>query len=753
LAPLLTALPLLRLPGYELSTALGLLLAFFSYLPGIATVQLARSEQGASLGLRSLGKCFLVSWASALALCVPTVFTALIVAALTTPCSPLAGLPFCVLLLPSASALVAAVGVMCAVLTRRTRGAVGWMLAFVLLSAAVTAWPIVMGPQVFAFNLFAGFFPGPIYDESVRLTEAVWWSRFEALGWTGMALSFARLVSDPVTLMPTSTRLSARRSPLAWLTLGASALVVLSLRMQAAHLGLRTTDADVAAMLGGLRETEHFRIHYPSERSRAEVERLARDLEYRYAQDSAFLGVAEDERIDAYFYRSAEEKQRWVGAANTDFAKPWLHAFHLQFEGFPDRVAKHELAHVLAGKLGAGPFEVSGGSLFPNAGLIEGLAEAADNAADELTLDQWAHAMRQLGLAPDLRSLFSAAGFWAQEQARAYTLAGSFLRFIDQTYGQKALQVLYHSGNFVGATGRSLDVLVSDWEAHVDQAPLDERALHLARLRFSGASLFQQACARETAQLRDQAVGSSDPVKALAIQERLRALEPENPGPLFAEAEIHREAGDLAAAEASLEQVLALPHSGEVARAQAQLALGDLAWAREDAAKAREHFGHVVELAPDRATTRAAEIRLHSLEDAQVAHTVQTYFRHPSREDALLNLDELARAKPELPEPSYLIGRRLLDSHLPDEALSYFRRPPPPEPNELPEVTREWRRLRVVAESERLECAAAQQDAEALLSLDGGRSSARGMPDAVFVDDWLGRCQFERQHFGKPVEE
>ena len=43
-------------------------------------------------------------------------------------------------------------------------------------------WPLVRGPQVFAFNHFLGICPGPLYDEALRVTPAsLLWFRLETL--------------------------------------------------------------------------------------------------------------------------------------------------------------------------------------------------------------------------------------------------------------------------------------------------------------------------------------------------------------------------------------------------------------------------------------------------------------------------------------------------------------------------------------------------------------------------------------------
>ena len=81
-----------------------------------------------------------------------------------------------------AALLAAATGAFC-----RTAFPPGRALAlYVLLllaSVAWTAWPLVLGPQVFVFNFFIGMFPGPLYDEALRVPASLLWSRLETVLW------------------------------------------------------------------------------------------------------------------------------------------------------------------------------------------------------------------------------------------------------------------------------------------------------------------------------------------------------------------------------------------------------------------------------------------------------------------------------------------------------------------------------------------------------------------------------------------
>ena len=123
---------------------------------------------------------------------------------------------------------------------------------------------------------------------------------------------------------------------------------VLLLEVNAPALGLRMTDATLRERLGGERQTEHFDFIYPRGMPREDVERRARDLEFRHAQLAGFLGGAPEGRIRVWLYRTDEEKQRLVGAGRTQYAKPWRLELHINGRDYPHPTLKHELAHVMA---------------------------------------------------------------------------------------------------------------------------------------------------------------------------------------------------------------------------------------------------------------------------------------------------------------------------------------------------------------------------------------------------------------------
>ena len=184
--------------------------------------------------------------------------------------------------------------------------------------------------------------------------------------------------------------------------------------------------------LGGMLETGPVVLHFPREKIAAERALLARDAEVSWRSVRDFAGLPiEGGKVHVFLYRSAEEKRRLIGAAETSFTKPWLRQIHTNDAPAPHPILRHELAHAAFADLSHGAFAVPGRllGLVPDMALVEGAAVAADWPPGEFTVDDEARALRELKLLPDLRRLFRPGLFYAESGPRAYTAAGSFVTF------------------------------------------------------------------------------------------------------------------------------------------------------------------------------------------------------------------------------------------------------------------------------------------------------------------------------------
>ncbi|MDX2009697.1 MAG: hypothetical protein SFW67_05890 [Myxococcaceae bacterium] len=717
----LLAFPVSRIPGYELSTGVGLVLACAGGAFGIA---FGRHE--ATRVVTAPGWQVTWAWLGACAVLgapiVATVVLAIGSTLATSPCSPFDLIHFVpVIVLPSV-ALVAALGVFLGLIIKRARRLVGAWLGVVLLSAGHTIWPILTGPQVYAYNHLAGFLPGPIYDEELALPAALLWFRLGTLVLTALVLVGA--------VMRLGGKTRARR----W-AFGASTAAFVTLELLGPTLGFRMTDAVLEARLGGRTETAHVVLLHPRGLTPKEVARIAGDLEFRAGQISAFIGGAPEGKVRVWWYRSAEQKQALVGAAATQFAKPWRREIHVNDLAFPHPVVKHELAHALLGPLGAAPFGVTARwlGLVPHVGIIEGLAVAADNPVDDLSLQQWAAAMKRQQLLPDVRESLGLTGFYAQSGARAYTTAGAFLRWLGDTRGAERLKALYRNGDFEGVYGEGLSTLATAWETSLDEVPLEPEAVNQAFARFRRGSLFERPCAREVARLSAEVSerSSDDAPAALELLSRCSALQPEEPGHVLARAGLLRRLGRDDEALTLLDGLLGRLREAPSPFADAALARVELALAANDVATARTLLDRIIELKVSPAMDRTARIRRFGLDAPSPAReAIATFFSSRPEAVQVHALSTALAQSPGQPVLAYLLGRRLHQREAFDEALPLLELAAHAE---LPaSVTKEALRLAIEAAFGANRCddvGRLATEAQAISTVFGARSR-----------DWVERC-------------
>ncbi|MCI0569799.1 MAG: hypothetical protein L0Y66_03540 [Myxococcaceae bacterium] len=744
----LVTLPALSTPGYELSLVLSVAVGLLGGGVGVAAARQERrliQGQGARPPgvprldspflsvLRAVLSAFLLLCA---ALLVP-LLVAVVNAWIRTACSPFALIGFFPLLTLPSALLAAAAGVMSGLSAHTTRGALAFYALLVLVSLGVTALPVIAGPQVYAFNHFLGSVPGPLFDEALEVTPALWWFRAETL-----LLAFAAwLLTASCLDMRTGQAGRPHVRPGSLLLFLACVAGVLLLEQRAPALGLRMNDSALAEALGGRRETENFTLVYPRGKPREDVERFVRDLEFRRAQVKELLGELPTERVTVYLYRSDAEKRRLVGAGQTQFAKPWRLELHVSDRDFPHGSLKHELVHVLAAPAGRGPFRVtSRWGLWPVMGVIEGTAVALDSPVQgELTLHEWAAGMRREGLAPDVRRILGPQGFFSSAPARAYTVAGSFLRYLADTYGPDKLRRLYADADFQAAYGRSLDELAGEWEHHLDALPLDASALARAFARFREGSLFTRACGREVARLEEDALAASvsDPEEALRLYQRCTQLQPEEPRFQLGSARALELLDRKADARETLNALAAQVAGKAALEAEVALAQADLAIEQGEKDAARKYLERVVTLDPSAELVRTALVKRAALDNAALAAPVRAYFRDRKEDLRLWRLERGLAVVPEDPYLHYLLGRRLVQGGAPAEAGVHLSRALAgmlPDP-----IRREALRLRLQAAYLAGDCNAVRADA------DGLRGFGQAFNEAA--REWVARCEFEQRAF------
>ncbi len=552
-------LPLADHLGYELAEVVALCAGLFGAAPGVAAARAEATRPDADAG------------------------------------DPAAGLVLYLAVAVPSGVLAAALGAACGFAAPRRAG---WIVAAVFTATLLASlWPVARGPQIFVFHHLGGWFPGPIYDEGIRPPRSLWIFRTATILYAGACAGVALLAGPGRRRAAGLALVAACGLPAAWLS------------FHAERFHWKASAAGLDAEMGGSLRTENLRLHFPREKSDDERRLLARDAEvsWRAVRELAGLPIG-GEPVDAFLYRSAEEKRRLIGAAETSFTKPWLRQIHTNDAPAPHLILRHELAHAAFAEIAPGPFGVPGG-LLPQMALVEGAAVAADWPPGELTVHEEARALRDLKLLPDLRSLFAPARFYGESGGRAYTAAGSAIRFLWQSRGPAAFREAYAHDL------RDLDRLASAYAAFLDTVPSHPRAAALAQQRFAAPGIVHRPCPHEVAELERQAQRATDPRLAAQLWSRCAQLEPDDPRLLLQLRRAQLRAGDLAGASETERRALAHPKLSQPLRAALLTESGDAAWRTGDAAAARARYEEARALVQPEPQERALIARLWALDD------------------------------------------------------------------------------------------------------------------------------------------
>jgi hypothetical protein len=717
-AAALCFVPLFNVLGYEFSLAIGLISAVTGGIIGLDIG--ARTPDG----LCALGR----AWLAAAAHLVPAVALITLNMLRVRNCDYLEGLGFFALLPLASTCYAASWGVLVAsVLSRSDRRWRAVALAAVLIAPlAATLWTLYAQPPIFAFDHLWGYFAGSLYDEVITIDARLLVFRLGTL-----------LRIGAITLVLALVR---RRLHFAALGAISASLVVLLATFELTlgpRLGFRVTRSDIVAALPDVVERAGLVIHLPAGLERARREAIADDHAFWLDEIETALNVHDLPTIHSYVYPSADEKARLMGGRTTMVAKPWLFEIHIHDAVAPHPLVGHELTHVVAAAFAPPPLRVSSRwGLLVNIGLVEGLAEALTPPEGDFDLDQWTRALRELHLAPDMRLIMGAGGFYSEAPRRAYTVAGSFVRFLLRERGSGPFKVVYAHGDFARAYGESLDDLVGQWERYIDSLQLSPGERAITENQFRTPSIFARVCAHEVAALR-AAARSAPPAQAVELYRRIAVFLDQTPSARLDVALALLHEGDEAGFLARAEKLLSEPGLSAAERAQLLEAEGNIDWARDNREAARACFQAVAELHLGAASERLQWVRSWALGlEPSLGAPVRDYLSRKA--PAAASVASFAEARHKLTNDKtlpYLLGRQLERAGACELALGYLAAAAP-----HPYALIEAERVRLMAACEErlheLSRAAADYDAYAAMAPSSGEA-ARAR-DAATRLRWLG---------------
>lgn len=370
--------------------------------------------------------------------------------------------------------LLLAIAVFCGVLrfradgyTRRFTGTV--LLSLLALLVAQLTWMLWMLPQKRITHLIAGFIHGAIYDNWIPLDGGI------------------LLARGSHTLIALALLISVARTKRIWRLSLASGFLLSSLMLSLKATGFPSQSQGLDALIDLMpvkKSGQGFSLHFRepnSEQQRIRLEELYESTVFHMQDLSRQLEV-KGGHVHIFVYPSREEKKLWFGGDGTDITDVVTPSIHINLEAWPHSTLRHELVHALASS-----FAFHGLGFHPNLAFTEGLAVALAPLEEELSLHAGAASLVYSGRLARPTALFSPL-FWSQSGRRAYTVAGSILKFLIDRYGIAKVKQLYGGASWSDVFGEDAVVILDDWKNFLKERfpPREEAITAESLFRYPG---------------------------------------------------------------------------------------------------------------------------------------------------------------------------------------------------------------------------------------------------------------------------
>jgi hypothetical protein len=555
------------------------------------------------------------------------------------------------------------------------RGAYAYALAALIILGWVgwDALRLYTEPVIYAYNPFVGFLSGAIYDDVIELDRRYGLYRLFNMSQLILLWTAAIILWDSESRClrwGRASTLGVRQ----WFTLAGALVVTVALGAMGPQIGFMPSRESIASELGGELSSARVILHYDDERiGVAEARRMLDDHHFHLDRLDEVLGEPYVPVVRSFVYSSPTQKRRLMGARRVEVAKPWLREIHLTRPGFGASVVRHELAHVVLGRDAPGPLNIPAlARIFPHAALVEGAAEALEWSSGDLTLHQWSAALRRLGLEVDIADLMGSDGFYGQPPGKAYTLSGSFMRWLLETRGSAAFRAVYADADFQAAYGHPLATLVTAWRGFLDGLDLPPDTEALAKQRFDRKAIFFRPCPLEIARLQVEVVrrlGEHRPEEALEVARRIIDFVPNDPNMRLRFVAVLAHLGRYEEARGEAARVCASEAINPVIRARFDSLVADAAWRSGNVERATAGYKAALRAPLAQRVRRVTAIKLAIAGDPEREPILGPYLLgSPARADVhdpvwvQETVDYLVEAVSDLPSDPlalYLLGRRL----------------------------------------------------------------------------------------------
>jgi hypothetical protein len=350
------------------------------------------------------------------------------------------------------------------------------LIYFSILS--ITILELYLNPQVFFFNPVYGYFPGTIYDEGLSVSTKLFLYRSINIIFFGFIfLVLGRRIKEK--------KRNNKKIIIVVLILSGIFYYFYP------HIGYSTTYGRLSIELPVTLETENFIIHTDKVIPHEELKLIALNQEFYLQQLELYFEVDQREKIHSFIFRNNIQKKDLFGSGNADVAKPWLNNIYISIENW-EHTLKHELAHCVSAEFGSGIFRVAAGF---NPGLIEGIAEAADNSYDDNEIHFLAALAYNNNYKVNISSLLTGLNFFSNASSLGYIYSGSFIRYLVENYGIAKIKEYYATNYFESTYEVQLEEILMGYYTFLEgfELPGTEDRAHYY---FGRKAIFSKVCPR-----------------------------------------------------------------------------------------------------------------------------------------------------------------------------------------------------------------------------------------------------------------
>ena len=511
--------------GYESSL---ILTPVLSILSGIGTIHLTFKWKETEKGIKAILKKIFLFVVILTGCSLAIIFSGSL---LRGPCDPLDGLLFFLLCPLGASVTSSIYAFSIGVTIRKKAFAYCLFVIFILSLVSLDLLNLYFTPKLDVYDPVLGYFAGPLWDEAVRADLKLALYRIIAL--TKAFLVFLITFTGFNKVEKTFSLKKIITSSRGWFIITISFILLLATIKIQKEVGISGSRETIRKKLPQAIKIQNVIAYFPPDLSSSKILKTKREIAFRLLQLEEFFGERILEETKIYFFESAMQMKKYTGTGPTSVTKPWLREIYTIYSPYPHPVLKHELAHIFAGKWSGNFLKIPGKfyGLLPDPILLEGTAVAADWEAWQGTPHELTASAMKVKLLEGWNP-FGGLSFFGFNKGLGYTASGSFVRFVREKWGTKALSKWYNGSSFKEATGVSEKEAMLSWIKFLSTIEIPPSFETESKKIFSTPAIFKRRCPHAIASLEEELtyeIQEYDFDRAISTYEKMIKIDPENP--------------------------------------------------------------------------------------------------------------------------------------------------------------------------------------------------------------------------------